>query len=125
TPFAPEVRSMPTQNQTEVVLRPATPADAAECGRICYAAFSRINAQHNFPCDFPDAEVATGIIAMLFRAPGVYAVVAESDGRILGSSVLDERSIIKGVGPITVDPDVQNSGVGRTLMQAVLGRARE
>src|SRR5271166_5304051 len=76
TPFAPEVRSMPTQNQTEVVLRPATPADAAECGRICYAAFSRINAQHNFPCDFPDAEVAAGIITMLFSAPGVYAVVA-------------------------------------------------
>jgi L-amino acid N-acyltransferase YncA len=38
---------------------------------------------------------------------------------------LDERSVIAGVGPITVDPRVQNRGAGHKLMQAVMDRARE
>jgi hypothetical protein len=44
---------------------------------------------------------------------------------IVGSNFLDERSIIAGVGPITVSPVAQNAGVGRMLMQAVLERAEE
>jgi hypothetical protein len=60
---------------------------------------------------------------MMFSHPGFYCVVAESGGRIVGSNALDERSIIGGIGPITVDPEAQNAGVGRKLMQAVLDRA--
>jgi predicted N-acetyltransferase YhbS len=111
--------------RSELVIRPATPQDAAVCGDICYRAFAAINAAHNFPCDFPNAEAAVGLIAWMFSAPGVYCVVAESNGHILGSNCLDERSIIHGVGPITVDPDTQNHGVGRRLMEAVIERARE
>ena len=42
-----------------------------------------------------------------------------------GSNCLDERSAIAGLGPITVGPSIQNRGVGRKLMEAVLVRARE
>jgi GNAT superfamily N-acetyltransferase len=114
---------MPSSVQTEVLVRPATPADAPICGRICYDAFSAINARHNFPCDFPHVDVPIGIIAMMFSAPGFHAVVAEIDGRIVGSNVIDERSSIMGIGPITVDPTTQNAGVGRKLMQAVIDHA--
>jgi predicted N-acetyltransferase YhbS len=110
---------------TDVIIRRATPQDAAVCGRICYDAFSTVNAAHGFPCDFPAPEAALGVITSLFNAPGFYCVVAESNGQILGSNCLDERSIIHGVGPITVDPNAQNRGVGRKLMEAVLDRARE
>jgi predicted N-acetyltransferase YhbS len=116
---------MALPDQADVVIRPATPDDAAECGRICYEAFSRINEEHNFPRDFHDVDHAIGLITMMFNAPGLFAVVAERGARIIGSNVLDTRSIIMGVGPITVDPGTQNSGVGRKLMQAVLDRARE
>jgi hypothetical protein len=51
--------------------------------------------------------------------------VAEVDGRIAGSNCLDERSVIAGVGPITVNPSIQNQGLGRTLMNAVMERAQE
>ena len=115
---------MPSSVQTEVLVRRATPADAPICGRICYEAFSAINARHNFPCDFPNVDVAIAVVTMMFSMPGAYAVVAEIDEQIVGSNVLDERSIIMGIGPITVDPQVQNAGVGRKLMQAVLDRAR-
>ena len=52
-------------------------------------------------------------------------MVAECDGRILGSNFLDERSTIAGLGPISVDPAAQDRGVGRALMTAVLDRAVE
>ena len=106
---------MSTKPQPEVVVRIATQEDVPECARICYAAFSKINAEHGFPCDFPNAEVSAGFLAMLFAAPDFYCVVAEREGRIVGSNCLDERSSIFGVGPITVDPTVQSAGVGRKL----------
>jgi hypothetical protein len=52
-------------------------------------------------------------------------VVAEVDGRIAGSNFLDERDPIRGVGPITVDPEGQNAGVGRRLMEAVVERGKD
>ena len=104
-------------------IRIAKPEDAEECGRICYEAFTQVNVRHGFPPDFPGPEVAIGVLSMMFSHPGFYAVVAEIHGKILGSNCLDERTSIAGVGPITVNPEVQNQSVGRRLMQAVLDRA--
>ena len=95
-----------------IVLRPGTAADAPACGNICYEAFKAIGTEHNFPPDFPSPEVASGLLSMLLAHPRFYSVVAEGEGRIVGSNFLDERSSIAGVGPITVDPTGQNRGVG-------------
>jgi predicted N-acetyltransferase YhbS len=114
---------MPSTVSSEVTIRTATPEDGAICGRICYDAFSTLNERHNFPRDFPGPEVAIGILTTMFAAPGFYCVLAESEGRIIGSNCLDERSSIAGIGPITIDPAVQNSGAGRKLMHAVMDRA--
>jgi predicted N-acetyltransferase YhbS len=108
-----------------VSIREAQTIDAAECGRIIHSAFAAIAAQHNFPPDFPSAEVATGVASTLIAHPGFYGVVAEIDGRIVGSNFLDERSPIGGIGPITIDPSIQNKGIGRQLMQVVMERAAE
>ena len=116
---------MPQKARPEIVVRTATPEDTLVAGQICFNAFSAINAAHNFPCDFPNPEVTTGILSMIFSNPGFYSVVAEYDGRIVGSNCLDERSIIRGVGPITIDPAAQNLGVGRKLMQVAMDRANE
>ena len=107
------------------MIRRATPEDARACGLICYNAFSAISGAHNFPCDFPVPEAAIGLMSFMYSAPGCYAVVAELEGRLIGSNCLDERSVIRGVGPITVDPVVQNSGAGRRLMDAVIERAHD
>lgn len=112
-------------SQVTVTLRPGLPADAAACGRICYAAFRNIAAEHNFPADLPSEEVASGLMTMLLSHPHFFSVVAEVDGKVVGSNFLDERSPIAGIGPITVDPDVQNRGIGRRLMDAALDRVRE
>src|SRR5271170_1298874 len=111
---------MSHSTQPDLVIRRATPEDSRDCGLICYNAFSAINAAHNFPCDFPGPEAAIGLMSSLFSAPGLYSVVAEREGRLIGSNCLDERSVIRGIGPITVDPALQNSGAGRKLMDTVM-----
>ncbi|MGD0298542.1 MAG: GNAT family N-acetyltransferase [Bryobacteraceae bacterium] len=106
-----------------MTIRTATPEDAEICGQICYGAFYKISTDHNFPPDLPSPSVAADILRGAFSHPGFYCVVAEQDGRIVGSNCLDERDNIAGVGPITVDPALQNARAGRKLMEAVLDRA--
>ncbi len=116
---------MTPRMEPAISIRLATKEDAPACGQICFDAFSAISRTHGFPPDFPNAEVPTGLFSTLFSAPGFYCLVAESADRILGSNCLDERAVIFGVGPITVDPETQNRGVGRALMQAVIDRANQ
>ena len=108
-----------------VTIRRATPEDAPACGQICYEAFHKINTDHGFPPDVPVPEAGVGMLTQIFSTPGFYCLVAEADGRVIGSNCMDERDAIAGIGPITVDPKTQNRGAGRMLMDAVLDRARE
>src|SRR5688572_28184331 len=108
-----------------ISLRPGRPDDGEPCGSICYEAFRAIADQHNFPHDFPNPEVAAGFLSELLSRSDVYSVVAEVDGRIVDSNFLWENAIIAGVGPITVDPAVQNLAVGKRLMEDVIERAHD
>ena len=106
-----------------VHVRPVEPRDASACGRILYEAFATLAAEHGFPPDFESVEVATRNIDGLIGHPGFHGVVAETGGRILGSTFLDERSAIAGIGPVSVDPAAQDGHVGRLLMHSMLERA--
>jgi predicted N-acetyltransferase YhbS len=108
-----------------LTLRPGRAEEAPACGAICYHAFESLAARHNFPPDFPTPEVATGVLSQLLADKQVYSVVAEADGRIAGSNFLWEQDAIAGIGPITVDPALQNASVGKRLMENVLQRAIE
>ena len=108
-----------------VNIRQAKQHDAAACGRICYEAFTALAKTHNFTPDFPNTDVATGLFSMMLGDNGYYAIVAELDGRIVGSNFVDERGIIHGIGPVTIDPKVQNEGIGRSLMLAALIRTQQ
>ena len=109
----------------DVILRRGRPEDADACGVIVFQAFKSISSQHNFPCEIPSAEVATGLMARRLSHPGFYSVIAENDRNIVGSLLLDERGPIAAIGPIAVDPASQNQTVGRRLMLAALERAAE
>jgi predicted N-acetyltransferase YhbS len=107
-----------------IEIRPIEPDDVDECARGVFNAFTGIADRHRFPRDFDSIETATRMIAARVDNPSVYGVVAISDGRIAGSSFLDERGPIRGLGPITVSPGMQGRGVGRRLMEAMLERGR-
>jgi GNAT superfamily N-acetyltransferase len=110
----------------DIAIRPATEADADACGRICYEGFGAVNESHGFPPIFPSVEAATRRIGAFIGHPSVFGVVAESnDGsRIVGFNFLSERDPIRAVGPIVIDPAIQEHGIGRRLMETVLRRAR-
>jgi predicted N-acetyltransferase YhbS len=108
-----------------VNLRKAVLEDADRCGKICFEAFKTIADQHNFPPDFPTPDSAVGLMSAVIPRRDVYSVVAEMDGKVVGSNFLWEGSSIAGIGPITIDPAVQNSRVGRALMENVLEWARK
>ncbi len=112
-------------DKQSVLIRKAIPADAEVCGRICYEAFATLARHHNFEKAFANAEEAIGVINFMFSHPAFYCVVAEQDGKILGSNCLDERNPISGIGPISIDPNAQNRSAGRQLMLAVMRRSEE
>ncbi len=109
----------------QTTLRAGRTKDTTDGGRIAYQAFKNIANRHNFQPDFPSIDVATNLLADLLARDDVHAVVAERDGRVIGSNFLWESDAIAGVGPITVDPAAQDDAIGRELMVAVLKRAAE
>jgi predicted N-acetyltransferase YhbS len=108
-----------------LTLRPGSPEDAKTCSEICYEAFKAIAEHHNFPPNLPIPDLAIELLSKQFSHPNYYSVVAELDGRVVGSNFLDERSSIVAVGPVSVDPDQQNKSIGRQLMQHVIDRIIE
>lgn len=105
-------------------IRPAAPTDVSAVAPVLYSAFRSISDRHNFPPDFDSPEAAHGVASLLLNHPQFYGVVAEDAGRLLGSNFIDLRSPIVGLGPISVDPEIQNRGVGRQLMLAAMDEAQ-
>ena len=106
-----------------ISLRPGRPEEAAELGQICYDAFTTISNKHNFPPDFPSPDIAIGFMSMMLPQPSIYSVVAEKDGAVAGSNFIWLGDEAAGIGPITIDPNVQNSTIGRQLMDNVIEHA--
>jgi ribosomal protein S18 acetylase RimI-like enzyme len=115
-------RPIPVAADGPVRLREVGPADAGQVARILFEAFAGIHDHHRFPRDFPARAHAEALVADFIAHPGIWGVVAERDGRILGSNFLDERAEVRGLGPITVAPAGQGLGVGRRLMEAAIAR---
>jgi len=55
----------------EIVLRPATAADAPACGQIYYDAFTP-STRLTFPPDFPSPEVAAGMLSWLRQVQAAF-----------------------------------------------------
>lgn len=106
-------------------LRSITAADSDDCARIIYHAFKDLADRHGFPPDLPSIEAATQLASAFISHPAIYGLAADEGGKLLGSNFLSEGDPVRAVGPITVDPAVQGTGIGRLLMQAVMERGRD
>jgi ribosomal protein S18 acetylase RimI-like enzyme len=107
------------------IVREATPEDGDDCGRIFYDAFESIATRHNLPIEPSSREFTHFMAGQMLANDGFVGLVADCDGEVLGSAFVDERTVIAGIGPVTIDPAAQDVGVGRALMEAVLLRERD
>jgi GNAT superfamily N-acetyltransferase len=106
-----------------VIVREMTGEDAERCGWIFYDAFESIASRHNLPVEPTSREFTRFKVGDMLTNDGFAGLlVAERAGELLGSAFVDERGPIAGIGPVTVDPAVQDDGIGRALMEAVLRR---
>ena len=124
------ISAMSTHTETKaaaaaaVTVREATLADAEACGRIFYDAFESIATRHNLPVEPGSPEFTRMKVGEMLADDRIAGLVAERHANVVGSAFVDERAVIAGVGPVTVDPAAQDAGVGRALMQAALERER-
>jgi GNAT superfamily N-acetyltransferase len=116
--------TMPRERLTaRLSIREATSDDAARCAQVFYDAFVSIADRHNFPAEPPSPEFTSFKVGEMLADDSFAGLVAERDGEILGSAFVDERAVIAGIGPVTVDPAAQDAGIGRALMEAAVARA--
>ena len=94
------------------MIREVAPADAEACAQICFDAFGDIQDHHQFPRDFPVLEAATGLMGVWIPHPSIWGVVAELDGRIVGSNFLDERDPIRGLARSRSTPEAKTPAWG-------------
>jgi predicted N-acetyltransferase YhbS len=102
------------ENEMDVVIRPMTEADRPEAKRICHSAFGtflRAPDPDNF---WMDRDYVYG----RFGAEHVASFVAEADGEVVGSNFATRWGSIGFFGPLTIRPDLWNSGLGQRLVGA-------
>ncbi len=109
-----------------LIIRSIEQADAEACGKIGFQAHKAISSAHGYPSEQPSIEFAIGMITTLLSNQNSWGVLAERDGKILGSIFLHmfPPSPVAAIGPLTVDPSTQGR-VGRALMEAALIQARK
>lgn len=118
---------MPKANESveKITVAPIEAGHTKELGRICFEAFKSIHDKHAFERDFPTPEAGQGVIDFLVSRDDFHGVAALLDGKPVGSNFISFTDPVAGVGPITVDPERHERGIGRALMNAVLDAARE
>src|SRR6185436_20788640 len=109
-----------------IAIRPIEQDDAESCGKIGYEAHKTISSAHGYPSEQPSVEFGISLIKSLLGNPNSWGVLAEREGKTLGSIFLHRfpPSPVAAIGPLTVHPSVEG-GVGRMLMDAVLTQARK
>mmetsp|Transcript_28734 Transcript_28734/g.66288 ORF Transcript_28734/g.66288 Transcript_28734/m.66288 type:complete len:307 (-) Transcript_28734:53-973(-) len=107
-----------------LTVRPMTPEDIPIAAKICLDAFVAINSRIGLPSEFALDFEAEDIFTHALDTGNYDAFVAvDPSGEIVGSNIISVCDDVCGIGPITVKPDTQSSGVGRLLMQTVMAAA--
>ena len=110
-----------------LIIRPIEQNDVVSCGIIGYEAHRTISSAHGYPSEQSSEEFAIGLIRQLLNNPYSWGVLAERQGKVLGSIFLHKfpPSPVAVIGPLTVHPSAEGGGVGRRLMDAAITRARK
>jgi putative acetyltransferase len=119
----------PTMGPLPVIVRRERPDDAASIRQVVAAAFTGV--AHAAASVEPDHAPGEATLVTWLREDPCWlprlSLVAEQDGQVVGHVVCTrghvDRTPALGLGPLSVLPERQRSGVGAALMHAVLGAA--
>jgi predicted N-acetyltransferase YhbS len=108
------------------IIRAPKISDIEPCGRILYEAFENINERHGYKnIEVPNPESGSQLAAFCIKNPLFFGAVAELDGKVVGSTFVDERNEeVCGYATITVDTSVQRMGIGGQLVNVLQERSK-
>lgn len=101
-----------------VEIRPMEETDVATADTVMRVAFGTFLGLPEPATFMGDAS----LVSTRFRAEPANAFTAVLEGRIVGSSFVARWGSVGFFGPLTVAPDVWDSGIGRRLMEPIMAR---
>lgn len=105
-----------------VLIRPETPADISAITDVTVAAFATLEISQHTEQFIVEALRAAGALTV--------SLVAEMDGRVIGHVAFSPVTMADGspgwygLGPVSVLPEHQRSGVGKALIEQGLARLK-
>ena len=104
------------------IIRDERPEDAAAIAALTERAFSGMPYASGSEAEIPARLRAAGALTQ--------SLIAESAGELIGHAafspaVLDNDPNWFGLGPVSVEPELQRSGIGSALIKAGLDRLRQ
>ena len=101
-----------------VEIRPMNEADIASADEVMRVAFGTFLGLPEPATFMGDASY----VSNRFRSDPASAFTAVLDGRVVGSSFVARWGSLGFFGPLTVAPEVWDSGIGRRLMEPIMAR---
>jgi GNAT superfamily N-acetyltransferase len=106
-----------------LTIGPLEPDQFDGTARVMLRAFDDVADHHGYPRDLPSLDVARDIVRYKHTHPQTFGAIARIDERVVGSIFMLRSDPVGGIGPVTVDPREQGSGIGRALLQAAIDNA--
>ncbi|MEU2158799.1 thioester reductase domain-containing protein [Streptomyces sp. NPDC019396] len=105
-------------------VREAAWRDLPAMAGICFDAFNTLNASLGLAPEWSSVDAVTEMFRDRLASPGCLACVAvDGTGAVVGSNFLVLGESVAAFGPLSVAPGAQGGGVGRLLMDEVVGAA--
>lgn len=103
-------------------IRDMTKDDVEGVGVVLFDAFTAASERYRYAPRFRTREEALALAWAMFRYPAMDVLVAEAEGRVVGSCGLNLRGSNGGIGPVSIDPGFHGKGTGRELLAAATDR---
>ena len=114
--MAPSAATIATDTKNRPIVRALNEKDLPEAARIVRLAFGTFLGAPDPETFWNDRDYVYG----RYRAPHVASFAVTLDGNLVGSNFVTNWGSVGFFGPITVHPGLQESGIGRTMLDKTM-----
>ncbi len=116
--MAPSAATIATDTKNRPIVRALDEKDLPEAARIVRLAFGTFLGAPDPETFWNDRDYVYG----RYRAPHVASFAVTLDGNLVGSNFVTNWGSVGFFGPITVHPGLQESGIGRTMLDKTMAQ---